>query len=120
MGKRARARREAAHNAAFATYVHYDGPEPTVDPRALAHIPGSAHYGPPAFNNTIKAFDLAHRLGVEPSCETIRTLDRIVSMASASHCNGHIFHPFILSYQRVYLISSRRLSYLLPLSMAVA
>ena len=84
-GKRARARREATHNAAFATYVHYDEPEPTVDPRALAHTPGSAHYGPPAFDNTIKAFDLAHRLGVEPSCETIRTLDRIVSTASASH-----------------------------------
>ena len=83
-GKRARARREATHNAAFATYVHYDGPELTVDPRALAHTPGSAHYGPPAFDNTIKAFDLAHRLGVEPSCETIRTLDRIVSTASAS------------------------------------
>ena len=46
-GKRARARCEAAHNAAFATYVHYDGPEPTVDPCALAHTPGSAHYGPP-------------------------------------------------------------------------
>ena len=84
-GKRAHAHREAAHNAAFATYVHYDGPEPTVDPRALAHTPGSAHYGPPAFNNTIKAFDLAHRLGVEPSCKTIRTLDCIVLTASASH-----------------------------------
>ena len=46
-GKRACAPCEAAHNAAFATYVHYDGPEPTVDPRALAHTPGSAHYGPP-------------------------------------------------------------------------
>ena len=45
--KRARTRREAAHNAAFATYVHYDGPEPTVDPHALAHTTGSAHYGPP-------------------------------------------------------------------------
>ena len=43
-GKRACACREAAHNAAFATYVHYDGPEPTVNPRALAHTPGSAHY----------------------------------------------------------------------------
>ena len=73
-GKRACARHEAAHKAAFATYVHYDGPEPTVDPRTLAHTPGSAHYGPPAFNNTIKAFNLAHQLGVEPSCKTIHTL----------------------------------------------
>ena len=40
---------------------------------------------PPAFDNTIKAFDLAHQLGVEPSCKMIRTLDRIVSTASASH-----------------------------------
>jgi len=83
-GKKAHTRRENAQQAAFATYVHYDGPEPTVDPRALAHTPGATNFGPPAFNNTIKAFDLAHRLGVEPSCQTIRTLDQIVSTASAS------------------------------------
>ena len=40
--KRARARREAAHNAAFATYVHYDGPELTVDACALAHTTGTS------------------------------------------------------------------------------
>ena len=45
-GKKAHTRRENAQQAAFATYVHYDGPEPTVDPRALAHTPGAAHYGP--------------------------------------------------------------------------
>ena len=73
-----------AQQAAFATYVHYNGPEPTVDPHALAHTPGAAHYGPPTFDNTIKAFNLAHHLGVEPSCQTICTLDHIVSMASAS------------------------------------
>jgi len=83
-GKKARARCENAQQATFATYVHYNGPEPTVNPRALAHTPSAAHYGPPAFNNTIKAFNLAHRLGVEPSCQTIHTLDHIVSMASAS------------------------------------
>jgi len=83
-GKKARACHENAQQAAFATYVHYDGPEPTVDRHALAHTPSAAHYGPPAFNNTIKAFDLAHRLGVEPSCQTICTLDHIVSMASVS------------------------------------
>jgi len=75
---------ENAQQAAFATYVHYDGPEPTVDPRALAHTPGAAHYGPPTFDNTIKAFNLAHHLGVEPSCQTIRTLNHIVSTASVS------------------------------------
>jgi len=83
-GKKARTRCENAQQAAFATYVHYDGPEPTVNPRALAHTPGAAHYGPPAFDNTIKAFDLAHRLGVEPSCQTICTLNHIVSTASVS------------------------------------
>jgi len=83
-GKKACAHRENAQQAAFATYVHYDGPEPTIDPRALAHTPGAAHYGPPTFNNTIKAFDLAHHLGVEPSCQTIHTLNHIMSMASAS------------------------------------
>ena len=45
-GKKACACREAAQQAAFATYVHYDGPEPTVDPRALAHMPGATNYGP--------------------------------------------------------------------------
>ena len=83
-GKKACAHCKNAQQAAFATYVHYDGPEPTIDPRALAHTPGAAHYGPPAFYNTIKAFDLAHCLGVEPSCQTIHTLDHIMLMASAS------------------------------------
>jgi len=83
-GKKACAHHENAQQAAFATYVHYDGPEPTVDPHALAHTPGAAHYGPPTFDNTIKAFNLAHHLGVEPSCQTIRTFDHIMSTASAS------------------------------------
>ena len=38
-GKKARARHEAAQQAAFTTYVHFDGPEPTVDPRTLAPWP---------------------------------------------------------------------------------
>ena len=84
-GKKVCARRERAQNAEFATYVHYeDGPVPTIDPPALAHTTGTTNYGPPAFNNTVKAFDLAHRLGVEPSCQTIRTLDQVISTASAS------------------------------------
>jgi len=83
-GKKACACRENAQQAAFATYVHYDGPEPTVDPHALAHTPGATNFGPPTSDNTIKAFDLAHRLGVEPSCQTIHTLNQVVSMASAN------------------------------------
>ncbi|KIM62386.1 hypothetical protein SCLCIDRAFT_38235, partial [Scleroderma citrinum Foug A] len=83
--KLTRTRRERAQNAEFATYVHYeDGPVPTVDPRALAHTPGATNYSPPAFDNTIKAFNLAHRLGVEPSCQTIRTLDQVISTTSTS------------------------------------
>jgi len=82
--KKARTQCKAAQQAAFATYVHYDGPEPTIDPHALAHTPSAAHYGPPTFNNTIQAFDLAHCLGVEPSCQTIHTLNHIVLTASAS------------------------------------
>ena len=42
------------------------------------------NYSPPAFDNTIKAFNLAHRLGMEPSCQTIRTLNQVISTASAS------------------------------------
>ncbi|KIM50028.1 hypothetical protein SCLCIDRAFT_45195, partial [Scleroderma citrinum Foug A] len=84
-GKKARARRERAQNAEFATYIRYkDGPVPTVDPRALAHTTGATNYGPLTFDNTIKAFDLAHHLGVEPSCQTIHTLDQVISTASAS------------------------------------
>ena len=83
--KKARACHEHAQNAEFTTYVHYeDGPVPTIDPRTLAHTPGVTNYSPPAFDNTIKAFDLAHRLGMEPSCQTIRTLDQVISTASAS------------------------------------
>jgi len=39
-GKKACACRENAQQAAFATYVHYDGPEPTIDPRAVTHQTG--------------------------------------------------------------------------------
>jgi len=38
----------------------------------------------PTFENNIKAFDLAHHLGIEPSCQTIRTLNQVVSLASAN------------------------------------
>jgi len=82
--KKAHAHRKAAQQAAFTTYIHYDGPEPTIDPHTLAHTPGTTNYGPPAFDNTIWAFDLAHCLGVEPSCQTIRTLNQVVLMASAN------------------------------------
>ena len=78
-------RKARTQNAEFATYVHYeDGLVPTVDPCALAHTPGMTNYSPPAFDNTIKAFNLAHRLGVEPSCQTICTLNQVISTASAS------------------------------------
>ena len=83
--KKVHTHHERAQNAEFATYIHYeDGPGPTVDPRALAHTPCATNYSPPAFDNTIKAFDLAHRLGVEPSCQTIHTLDQVISTTSAS------------------------------------
>jgi len=36
------------------------------------------------FDNTIKAFNLAHHLGVEPSCQTICTLNQVVLIASAN------------------------------------
>ena len=84
-GKKACAHCKQAQNAEFATYVHYkDGPVPTIDLHALAHTTSATNYGPPAFNNTIKAFDLAHRLGVEPSCQTIHTLDSVILTASAN------------------------------------
>ena len=83
--RKARTCHERAQNAEFATYIHYeDGPVPTIDPRALAHTPGATNYGPPTFDNTIKAFDLAHHLGVEPSCQTIHTLDQVILTASTS------------------------------------
>ena len=84
-GKKACAHHKHAQNAEFAIYVHYkDGLVPTVNPHALAHTPGATNYGPPAFDNMIKAFDLAHHLGVEPSCQTIRTLDQVISTASTN------------------------------------
>ena len=84
-GKKAHTHHEHAQNAEFTTYVHYeDGPVPTVDPHTLVHTPGATNYSPPAFNNTIKAFDLAHHLGVEPSCQTICTLDQVILTTSAS------------------------------------
>jgi len=45
-GKKVRAHRGNAQQAAFATYIHYDGPEPTIDPRTLAHTPSATNYGP--------------------------------------------------------------------------
>ena len=82
-GRKACTCHEHTQNAKFMTYIHYkDGPVPTVDPHTLAHTTGVTNYGPPAFNNTIKAFDLAHHLGVEPSCQTICTFDLVISTAS--------------------------------------
>ena len=83
--KKVHACRECTQNTEFATYVHYeDGLAPTVDPCALAHTPGATSYSPPAFDNTIKAFDLVHHLGMEPSCQTICTLDQVISTTSTS------------------------------------
>ena len=46
-GRKAHTHHERAQNAEFATYIHYeDGPVPTVDPCALAHITGVTNYGP--------------------------------------------------------------------------
>ena len=59
-GKKAHARCEAANAAQFAAFIHTDSPEPCVDPCALAHNPGAAHYGPPAFDLTLRSIDLAH------------------------------------------------------------
>ena len=76
---------ECTKNAEFVTYVHYeDGLVPTINPRTLAHTTGTTNYGPPTFNNTIEAFDLAHHLGMEPSCQTIHTLNLVISTASAN------------------------------------
>ena len=77
-GKKAHARREAANAAQFAAFIHTNGPEPCVDPRALAHTPGAAHYGPPAFDLTLRSIDLARRIGVEATPETVRTLETVV------------------------------------------
>ncbi|KIJ09172.1 hypothetical protein PAXINDRAFT_17734 [Paxillus involutus ATCC 200175] len=54
-----------------------------IDPRRLAHTPGAQFFGPPAWDNTQKAFDLAHVLGVEPSFKTIRALDKIAASSIA-------------------------------------
>ena len=77
-GKKARAQREAANAAQFAAFIHTDGPEPCVDPRALAHTPGAAHYGPPAFDLMLRSIDLACRIGIEATPETVRTLETVV------------------------------------------
>ena len=59
-------------------------PVPTVDPHALAHTTSATNYGPPTYDNTIKAFDLVHCVGMEPSCQTICTLDSVITTASAN------------------------------------
>ena len=84
-GKKACACCEHTQNAEFTTYVHYkDGLVPIIDLCALAHTTGTTNYGPPAFDNTIKAFDLVHCLGVEPSCQTIHTLNQVISTTSVT------------------------------------
>ncbi|KIJ19209.1 hypothetical protein PAXINDRAFT_8564 [Paxillus involutus ATCC 200175] len=54
-----------------------------IDPHRLAHMPGAQFFGPPAWDNTQKAFDLAHVLGVEPSFKTICALDKIAASSIA-------------------------------------
>ena len=77
-GKKAHARCKAANAAQFAAFIHTDGPEPCVDPRALTHTPGAAHYGPPAFDLTLRSIDLARRIGVEATPEMVCTLETVV------------------------------------------
>ena len=81
-GKKARARREAANAAQFAAFIHTDIPEPCVDPCALVHTPGAAHYGPPAFDLTLRAIDLARRIGVEATPKMVCTLETVVQLTT--------------------------------------
>ena len=93
-GKKACARCEAANAAQFAAFIHTNGPEPCVDPHALAHTPGGAHYGPPAFNLTLRSIDLAHRIGVEATPETVCTLETVVqSTAEEPEPGPSVKHP---------------------------
>ena len=55
-----------------------DGPEPCVDPHALAHAPGVAHYGPPTFDLTLRSINLARHIGVEATPEMVHTLETIM------------------------------------------
>ena len=76
-GRKAHTHHERAQNAEFATYVHYkDGLVPTINPRALAHTPGATNYSPPAFDNTLKAFDFAHHWGWSPPARPSAPLTR--------------------------------------------
>ena len=77
-GKKAHTRHEAANAAQFAAFIHTNGPEPCVDPRALAHTPGAPHYDPPAFDLTLRSINLARRIGVEATPEMVRTLETVV------------------------------------------
>ena len=44
----------------------------------LTHTPGVAHYGPPAFDLTLRSINLARRIGVEATPEMVRTLETVV------------------------------------------
>ena len=94
-GKKARARREAANAAQFAAFIHTDdGPELCVDPRALAHTPGAAHYGPPAFDLTLRSIDLACHIGIEATPEMVHTLETVVqSTADEPEPGLSVKHP---------------------------
>ena len=93
-GKKAHARHEAANAAQFAAFIHTNGPEPCVDPCALAHTPGAAHYGPPAFDLTLRSIDLACRIGVEATPEMVRTLETVVQLTTEEPEPGpSVKHP---------------------------
>ncbi|KAF9224996.1 hypothetical protein BS17DRAFT_816442 [Gyrodon lividus] len=45
-----------------------------INPCCLTHTPGVQDFGPPAFETTLKAFDLLHQIGVTPSYEGVCTI----------------------------------------------
>ena len=53
-----------------------------------------AHYGPPAFDLTLRSIDLARRIGVEATPEMVRTLETVVqSTAEEPEPGPSIKHP---------------------------
>ena len=81
-GKKAHARRKAANAAQFTAFIHTDSPEPCIDPYALVHTPGAAHYGPPAFNLMQRSIDLACRIGIKATPKMVRTLETVVQLTA--------------------------------------
>ncbi|KAF9218286.1 hypothetical protein BS17DRAFT_834795 [Gyrodon lividus] len=61
----------------------------------LAHTPSVQDFGPPAFETTLKAFDLLCQIGITPSYEDVHTIETCLPTDPAPKAGPSATHPHL-------------------------